>query len=107
KRRFSGRGGARPAPSRSAEAWHTSTNEELPILTKEVSFGRALPPAYTIKTPSLAKRFQLSKKAPNYPRLASLRFLHCGSRSTLRRKRSIFLFLYCSCVCDTSAPASR
>src|SRR5262249_31262655 len=37
--------------------WHTSTNEEFPILTQEFSFGRA----YTIETPSLAKRFQLSK----------------------------------------------
>ena len=30
------------------------------MLTEEFSFGRTVRPAYTIKTPSLAKRFQLS-----------------------------------------------
>src|SRR5262249_29978056 len=66
-RGFSRRWGARAAPPRSAEPWHTSTNQELPILTEEFSFGRAVRPAYTIKTPSLAKRFQPQKATHGIP----------------------------------------
>src|SRR5262249_33461251 len=39
KRRFSRRCWARAAPSRSAEPWHTSTDEELSIPTEEFSFA--------------------------------------------------------------------
>jgi len=45
------------------------------------SFGRAVRPAYTIKTPSLAKRFQLSKGHKRNQRLALLRF---GNGSEIR-----------------------
>src|SRR5262249_35259464 len=62
------------APPRSAEPWHTSTNQELPILTEEFSFGRAVRPAYTIKTPSLAKRFQPQKATHGIPTAGIIAF---------------------------------
>src|SRR5262249_39650917 len=46
------------APPRPTELRHTSTNEELLMFPKEFSFGRAAD-VYLIKTPCLAKRFQL------------------------------------------------
>src|SRR4029450_8152350 len=51
-------GAPRAPPPQPPEPRHNSTNAELLILTQESSFGRRHD-GYSIKTPSLAMRFQL------------------------------------------------
>src|SRR5262249_14411418 len=68
-------GAGRATSPRSAEPWHTSTNEELLILTQEFSFGRVARRCLT-KLRVLLSGFSLSaqKTANGYARPASFRF---------------------------------